>query len=321
MKEIGWENDRGAYFINKLIKEVKEAKDESVINEPLAKFMTDFKQLLEYLVYNTDEHNADVVSSDAQAIIDAIESTPSERYSITKNLSYCTLSNSASSIEKGNSYSSNIIPNDGYTVDEVSIIMGTTDITNTSYDEANNTISISAVTGNLTISIVCVEEEVYVPEVIYDNYTATGERFITKDIALNFNNGDYVDIVMDCTNVVTDNTNLIAVGKNSNDYLMYSTGECVTFYKRAQGGVDKLLIRVKDTATSASSIDKWLDISNWSNVAVKIDKNGVYVNDNAVSGITAESLAFLMNEQKYAIGGQGTAYSVATYDVTVYRHT
>ena len=71
-------------------------------------------------------------------------------YTITKNLTNCTISNSASSITQNASYSATISANSGYTLGDVTITMGGADITSTAY--SNGDISISSVTGNIVIT-------------------------------------------------------------------------------------------------------------------------------------------------------------------------
>ena len=71
-------------------------------------------------------------------------------YTITKNLTNATLSNSATSVNENSSYSATLTPSDGYELSTVTITMGGTDITSSSY--SNGTITISNVTGNIVIT-------------------------------------------------------------------------------------------------------------------------------------------------------------------------
>ena len=70
-------------------------------------------------------------------------------YTITKNLSKCTLSNNATSVTKGASYTSNITANSGYELMNISITMGGTNITSTAF--SGGKINISNVTGDIVI--------------------------------------------------------------------------------------------------------------------------------------------------------------------------
>ena len=71
-------------------------------------------------------------------------------YNITKNLSNCTLSNNATSITKGASYTSNITANSGYELMNISITMGGTNITSSAF--SGGKINISNVTGDIVIT-------------------------------------------------------------------------------------------------------------------------------------------------------------------------
>ena len=73
-------------------------------------------------------------------------------YNINKNLTKCSLTNSASSVTGGFSYDTDVIPNSGWTISEVRVEMGSDDITSTCYNATNHHIGISAVTGEVTIT-------------------------------------------------------------------------------------------------------------------------------------------------------------------------
>lgn len=73
-------------------------------------------------------------------------------WSITATLTNATSSNSATSVAKGGSYSATITAKEGYTVSSVTVTMGGIDITSTAWDAGTGTISISAVTGDITIT-------------------------------------------------------------------------------------------------------------------------------------------------------------------------
>lgn len=70
-------------------------------------------------------------------------------YSITKNLTYCTINNSTTQIVKDNSYSATISANSGYTLKSVSVTMGGSAVSVT-----NGVINIAKVTGNIVITAV-----------------------------------------------------------------------------------------------------------------------------------------------------------------------
>lgn len=77
---------------------------------------------------------------------------PAVYYSISNSLTGVTTSNPATSVEDGESYTATITPDSGYTIDSVSVTMGGTDITASAYD--NGVITITSVTGNVSITVV-----------------------------------------------------------------------------------------------------------------------------------------------------------------------
>ena len=72
------------------------------------------------------------------------------QYTITNNLTNCVTSNITTTAEENSSYSTTITANNGYTLDNVTVTMGGTDITNTSV--SNGVITINSVTGNIVIT-------------------------------------------------------------------------------------------------------------------------------------------------------------------------
>lgn len=78
--------------------------------------------------------------------------------SVSKNLTYCTISNGAVSVNRGESYTATISANSGYVMKSIKVIMGGADITSSVV--SGNNISISNVTGHIVITATA---EVYVP--------------------------------------------------------------------------------------------------------------------------------------------------------------
>lgn len=73
-------------------------------------------------------------------------------HTIANNLTGVTTSNPTTSVEDGTQYMATITPNSGYTIDNVVITMGGTDITSAAY--SNGIITIASVTANVSITIV-----------------------------------------------------------------------------------------------------------------------------------------------------------------------
>lgn len=81
-----------------------------------------------------------------------VDPTPTPNtYTVTNNLSNASTSNSATSVKEGTSYSATITASSGYRLKSVTVIMGGVDITSSVY--SNGRISISDVTGNISITV------------------------------------------------------------------------------------------------------------------------------------------------------------------------
>lgn len=72
--------------------------------------------------------------------------------SITKNLTGCTISNAASQVDYGESYTATIAAESGKTITSVMVKMGGADITATAYSAGSGAINIAKVTGAVTIT-------------------------------------------------------------------------------------------------------------------------------------------------------------------------
>ncbi len=86
--------------------------------------------------------------------------TPITRYTIMSTLTNVTNSNSAASVVENTSYVATLTPTSGYEITTISITMGGADITSTAY--SNGQISISSVTGNVSITAVATAIPVYI---------------------------------------------------------------------------------------------------------------------------------------------------------------
>lgn len=276
----------------------------------LSGFLTELRTLITQIAYTTDTSNATATLSALDAVISSI----SGNYKIEKHLTNCSLSNDANVISSGSSYVSTVITDEGYSVNNVQILMGTTDITSTAWSSSTNTIAIESVTG--TIDITAVASESYTEQVIYSNYTGTGEKFSTGDIAIDFSKGDYVEATIDASDLsVVDQTNIFGFGKNGNSNIEGSTGECILVYKRKHNSVDKILFRAYDYATSGSTSlrDQWMDHSDFSNIVIRININGVYLNGVKVTGYNSSLISYITGESKFTLGARSSKLSYATY--------
>lgn len=89
-----------------------------------------------------------------QATATSTEPTP-VTYTITRNLTNCTSSNTANSVNQKAAYTTTVTPNSGYELLNVAITMGGTDVTGSvyTYQDGNAVINIPNVTGNVTITV------------------------------------------------------------------------------------------------------------------------------------------------------------------------
>lgn len=88
------------------------------------------------------------------AMIDGTPETLHWYQTITKNLTGCTVSNSLSKVEYGDSYTATITADDGKELTSVVIKMDGVDITSTAYTAGSGAINIAKVTGAVTITAV-----------------------------------------------------------------------------------------------------------------------------------------------------------------------
>lgn len=86
------------------------------------------------------------------AMIDGTPETLHWYQTITKNLTGCTVSNNASQVEYGDSYTATITADDGKELTSVVVKMGGVDITSTAYTAGSGAINIAKVMGAVTIT-------------------------------------------------------------------------------------------------------------------------------------------------------------------------
>lgn len=120
-------------------------------------------------------------------------------YSVTKNLSYCSINNSATSVIEGEPYSATISANEGYELKSVTVTMGGSPVSVT-----NGVINIASVTGNIVITAVA-DEVVVEPEEenLFNPATATyNARISAGDGSVKTGaNGAVVTAFIDITNI------------------------------------------------------------------------------------------------------------------------
>ena len=98
-------------------------------------------------------------------------------YTVTSNLTNCSISNSAKTVAQGESYSATITASDGYELKSVTVTMG-----GSAVSVSGGVINIASVTGDIVITAVA--EEVKVAEPVTENIT------LLKDVSLKGTNFD-----------------------------------------------------------------------------------------------------------------------------------
>ena len=103
--------------------------------------------ILQNAIYTTDQ------SANINALITALSTTTDPtvtNYTITNTLTNCTSSNVDTSVTGNTSYNTTITANEGYTLSNITVTMGGTDISSTAV--SGNNITISSVTGDIVIT-------------------------------------------------------------------------------------------------------------------------------------------------------------------------
>jgi hypothetical protein len=182
-------------------------------------------------------------------------------YSVTKNLTQCSIDNSTTEVIEGNSYSATITANDGYELSSVSVTMG-----GSAVSVSGGNINIASVTGNIVITAVAEEIAVAEPTNLFvvggDGYilngrcSGNGQNRTDSDgyIVSNYikvENGDTLYIknasVSESSNagsgIKTTNGNTVGlVPKNSADITNYSVSNGITQFTINRADADYIRI-------------------------------------------------------------------------------
>lgn len=130
-----------------------------------------------------------LINAFRRAMIDGAPSDVDiQTYTVTNNLTGCTTSNSAASVDGGSSYAAAITPNSGYSMTSLSVTMGGTDITATAV--SGNAITIAEVTGAIVITALAEEQT------SYTNLVRESQEVSSTAVyngGLGYKNGHYLD--------------------------------------------------------------------------------------------------------------------------------
>lgn len=102
-------------------------------------------------------------------------------YTVANNLTNVSTDNPVTTITENSSYTAVLTPDTDYEFDTVTVTMGGVDVTSDVY--ANGTIIISAVTGNVIITAIAVDESTDGEVVILKSITGDGASYIDTEIA------------------------------------------------------------------------------------------------------------------------------------------
>lgn len=84
-------------------------------------------------------------------VIYSIDPSEVSVYTILQKLINVTSSFTENSVESGDAFEAELTANQGYTLANVIVVMGGEDVTETAYDDSNDTITIASVSGNIEI--------------------------------------------------------------------------------------------------------------------------------------------------------------------------
>lgn len=90
---------------------------------------------------------------------DTVQPSSATGFSVTNTLSHVTDSNTATNVNSGDSFLGALTAESGYTMSDVSVTMGGTDITSTAYTAANGVVYIPEVSGDIVITATATENE------------------------------------------------------------------------------------------------------------------------------------------------------------------
>lgn len=102
------------------------------------------------LYYSDGEVN--IPESTGDITITASAAAVSTTYSVTQALTNVTSSFTGNSIAAGGALTATLTADSGYTISSVTVTMGSADITGTAYDSSTNSVSVSSVSGDITIT-------------------------------------------------------------------------------------------------------------------------------------------------------------------------
>lgn len=109
-------------------------------------------------------------------------------FTVTNTLTGCTSNNSATSIYQGEMYNAVLTADTDYTINSVSVMMGSTDVTSTAWDSSTGEISIASVSGNISITATATTPILYA---LPQPFVAGGGAYINTRLPLLASNSSW----------------------------------------------------------------------------------------------------------------------------------
>ena len=181
-------------------------------------------------------------------------------YSITRNLSNCSCSNSASNITSGSSYLATITANSGCEISSITVTIGEVDVTSTVV--SGNSINISSVTGDVIVTAVAISNINNDIAILGNNISIPGGRgtinsYENGTLEINTTNGDRVAFIINNLNLKDNSVYKLSCSfdqENSTCFESINSGEVYT------GGIKFQ----KTDITNYNDISFTFNTYNWS---------------------------------------------------------
>ena len=170
--------------------------------------------------YSNGNISISSVTGDIEIIATATASVIVNTYTITKTLNNCSLSNTASEISEGGTYSATVTLDTDYEIDDINITMGGRDITSSAFNSNTNAINISNINGNIEITI----------RTVYTNKECTG--ITLNSTSLTFTDNNPITLIANvtpvgCTDTIYWYTNNETIATVSNGVITpINNGNC-----------------------------------------------------------------------------------------------
>lgn len=228
-------------------------------------------------------------------------------YSITKNLTNCAISNSASSIVSGASYTATVSANSGYEMNTVTITMGGTNVTSSAYNSGTGAISIASVTGDIVVTASA-------NSVAPSTYTITKNLTnctISNNASSVASGGSYSATISANSEYQMDSVTITMGGTNITS-TAYNSGTGAISIASVTGNI-VITATASSTAVTVSSIQAVLNLGN----AIIRTSNGLNDLKNylTVKAIYTDSSEVILQSNDYTLSGSLTLAS-GKYDVS-----